>query len=815
MSIEKKEHLNTEVRFCDDPDYAKFTKNDDAFVSWCNFMRECKGFDISESDIVERLGVSGNWVRTVIRPKVHWFRGKATYDKGSSSIFYNRDDLNKYLLDESAFSLRTIYVDLTDSSLNIRQDVLNRLKSFEEFNSKEKSSTKYKDKDFQTRLRYLQAKMHLYTAAANVHQRCDPADISSQEIIKAFTGSESGNTEDSVFDFWGSADIYIRDKNTRDEVFEQEMYEKGCIRVAIGGYDSSSKSKKKIYIENPMGKKGPHRVSYREWMDFIKDKTLTTDTVSETETENETEESIAEPKLSSKQQELIDLIVSGKENNIFITGGAGTGKSFLLMEAIKALENAGKKVLVTASSAIAARNIDGRTLHSAFKINPKEEISVDTIGNENPSEEIIYADAIVIDEISMVRMDLFKYVIKTIERAEEIRFERAKKSNPDAVKKYKTCVFMGDFFQLSPIVIASEMESMLDNGWNMDALQGGGYCFFTKEWKERIKSVEQFHQLNEVFRQQGDLKFQSVLEVIRTGESEHSVKEAIKWLNKNSSKSYADDNITALCPRKEDCNSINEYNLYEEKGMVCEFRWQAFDDDDNKIKELSNNEYPVLALTKGAKVLTTVNNYSKGYINGSEGIVEFVSEDSDVVKVRLTSNNKRVTIHRHVYSADASLIEDNREISKIKQFPLILGYAMTIHRTQGVTLEKARIFEGMFAEGQLYVALSRVKSIEGLYLANRLAYRYVEVNKYVQKLYFPERYPDVEIPDAEALERPDSNQRKMLRRLRVLKQVAGNMEYYASIDSDEEESAQLEEFQKSLDGLKKYYEGKIKPEKEE
>ena len=387
--------------------------------------------------------------------------------------------------------------------------------------------------------------------------------------------------------------------------------------------------------------------------------------------------------LNTEQQKAFRLMEQG--NNIFLTGEAGTGKSYLLRTFIDIAENAKKKVLVTAPTGIAAINIGGSTIHRAFKI-PLDPTGPDTkIKIPSAVEE---ANIIIIDEISMVRADIFYYISRVIKKAEQI-----------AHKKIQL-IAVGDFFQLPPVMTNNDRD-LLKRIWNYDFEEG--YAFATKTWQNyNFRNI----MLTTNVRQK-DAAFTNILNAIRKGNYY-----SIKNLENLASKEWQKDAIY-LCGTNQEATEFNEQKLKEinEPEKIFEA----------KIKgKVNKNDKPVddiITLKVNARVMTVVNDPENSYQNGSMGYITQISGKK--VTVQFDNGNTK-TIEPYTwnvieYEAKNNGLEKNI-IGTFTQLPLKLGYAITIHKSQGQTFDNVNINPRCFCEGQLYVGLSRCTSLEGLHI---------------------------------------------------------------------------------------------------
>lgn len=412
---------------------------------------------------------------------------------------------------------------------------------------------------------------------------------------------------------------------------------------------------------------------------------------------------------NSLMYDFAERFVKNTNRNIFITGKAGTGKTTFLH---RLKEHTGKQTAVLAPTGVAAINAGGSTIHSFFQLpfspfipttEGKKEF-VSKIKMKNRSRRIIQKlELIVIDEVSMVRVDIMD-AIDTILRSVRHR--------QNELFGGVQMIFMGDMYQLSPVVKETER-------YILSQFYKGIYFFHSVA----IQQQRPIHiEFEKVFRQT-DIKFISLLNNIRNNtlnNDDLSVLDSCYLPNFVPAK---DDTYITLTTHNYKADSINEEELSKIEAPIVRFR--ATTKGDFPEKNFPVDEMLVLKI--GAKVMFVKNDSEspRRFYNGKIGEIIDIEDETILVKCSGEDDDievKRMDWHNISYTIDENTQNINEEILGIfRQFPLRLAWAITIHKSQGLTFEKAIVdTEDAFAAGQVYVALSRCRSLQGLILSSKI-----------------------------------------------------------------------------------------------
>ena len=406
--------------------------------------------------------------------------------------------------------------------------------------------------------------------------------------------------------------------------------------------------------------------------------------------------------LNADQQRAEDLVLEGR--NVFITGAAGTGKSMLLRSTVEKLRAAGKRVAVTASTGMAACLIGGTTLHSWAGLGLGEGELPRHVGmvkkKRDKLSRWVKTDVLIIDEVSMLD---FRYLtmLEKVGRA-----VRPQKDRPFGGLQV---VLYGDFFQLPPV---QPQAVRLKNG-------GPVFLFQTEVWSE---VVERQVQLTETYRQK-DPRFLKILSEVRVCEMTSDTVAALRGASKGEGLAAVEGILpTRLSAMRKDVEAINLGELRALPGPTTDIDAQdttrAFPGSDGKRGFMLRE---TLRLKVGAQVMVVKNLPEVGLVNGSRGVVkEFImsqGEEPRVCAVRIVAMDGAT--HNIEYYEEKLTDEQGNEVAVRTQIPLDLAWAITIHKSQGQTIDLLDVdLNGVFEYAQVYVALSRGVGLDRMIIRN-------------------------------------------------------------------------------------------------
>lgn len=389
-----------------------------------------------------------------------------------------------------------------------------------------------------------------------------------------------------------------------------------------------------------------------------------------------------------KQETALKLLKAGE--NVFLTGSAGAGKTYTLNQYIQYLRARKVPVAITASTGIAATHMNGKTIHAWSGIGIKDDMTEQDLKNlkerNHLKEQLENVQVLIIDEISMLHHKQFNLVNRVLKYF---------KGNDDAFGGVQIVV-SGDFFQLPPVGKKEEL--------NRDK-----FCFMSQAWVEAKFRV---CYLTEQHRQDDDMLNQ-ILNAIR---AQNIQTQHIKALEQTYQQNIG-DTFTQLYTHNTNVDKINEHHLQQIDSPSQVFT--AIKQGNTKLLDMllaSVRTTEHLTLKKTAKVMFIKNNFDEGYTNGSLGeIIDFVEDENKVILplVRLT-DGETILVRPETWSIES---DEGDILASFSQIPLRLAWAITIHKSQGMTLDAAEInLAKTFEKGQGYVALSRLKALSGLRL---------------------------------------------------------------------------------------------------
>lgn len=421
-------------------------------------------------------------------------------------------------------------------------------------------------------------------------------------------------------------------------------------------------------------------------------------------------------KFDKHSKEALRLIDEGK--NLFITGKAGTGKTTLLGEVVKRLNEKRAISVVLAPTGVAAENADGVTMHSFLRLPLTPFIPHHRYSNlysldVHAIEVVKKLDVIIIDEISMVRCDM-------LDAADMIlRHYRHNRKPFGGVQ----LIMFGDLYQLMPVT-KEEDWNVLKNHYRYRS------CYFF--CSEVLQKMDYYVvSLEKVYRQK-DRRFISLLNNIRLGVIKAK---DIDFLNTRYAPDFDtpnSDSVVMLKVKNKQTDNYNEDQLDKLKG--AEKVYWAFEDNWRPEK------YPTsfkLIIKKGARVMFVKNDTNKQYVNGTMGYV--VGFGDNYIEVKKDGSNRSIYVERQTWDRLSYKINkktktvETEVIGSFKQFPLKLAWAVTVHKSQGLTFDEVAVDAAKsFTYGQVYVALSRCRTMEGLHLISKIPSQKIKADPLVK-----------------------------------------------------------------------------------
>ena len=428
----------------------------------------------------------------------------------------------------------------------------------------------------------------------------------------------------------------------------------------------------------------------------------------------------------NKQQVMAFELIANTNSGFFLTGRAGTGKTTFLRNVQKMVD---KQFITLAPTGVAAILAGGDTIHSFFGL-PMDVCTPGTMGKMSEARilTLIHTDTIIIDEVSMVRCDIIDAIDYTMRKT-------LRSSLPFGGKQV---IFVGDMFQLPPVLKRGAEGELMNDLYHTDD------CFFYKaDVIKRMRLVK--IEFQKVYRQE-DQDFLRILENVRLNKT---TPENLMHLNERVCQPTKEDGmVITLASLNRTADSINQKRL-------AEIQAEEYTYEGTVTGKFEEKRFPVdltLKLKVGAQVMFTRNDQQKRWVNGTIGTVTKLSKD----EIQVTTDGGSIYVVPNC-SWESYSYEYDKEARKMKkelmgtftQYPLRLAWAITVHKSQGMTFDKLflDLSRGMFAAGQLYVALSRVRSLDGLFLSRPIIPQYAHTSREV--LAYASGYNDERVINSE------------------------------------------------------------------
>ncbi len=428
----------------------------------------------------------------------------------------------------------------------------------------------------------------------------------------------------------------------------------------------------------------------------------------------------------NKQQVMAFELIANTNSSFFLTGRAGTGKTTFLRNVQKMVD---KQFITLAPTGVAAILAGGDTIHSFFGL-PMDVCTPGTMGKMSEARilTLIHTDTIIIDEVSMVRCDIIDAIDYTMRKT-------LRSSLPFGGKQV---IFVGDMFQLPPVLKRGAEGELMNDLYHTDD------CFFYKaDVIKRMRLVK--IEFQKVYRQE-DQDFLRILENVRLNKT---TPENLMHLNERVCPPAKEDGmVITLSARNCTVDGINQQRL-------AEIEAEEYTYEGTVTGKFEEKRFPVdltLKLKVGAQVMFTRNDQQKRWVNGTIGTVTKLSKD----EIQVTTDGGSTYVVPNC-SWESYSYEYDKEARKMKkelmgtftQYPLRLAWAITVHKSQGMTFDKLYLdlSRGMFAAGQLYVALSRVRSLDGLFLSRPIIPQYAHTSREI--LAYASGYNDEQVINSE------------------------------------------------------------------
>lgn len=380
-----------------------------------------------------------------------------------------------------------------------------------------------------------------------------------------------------------------------------------------------------------------------------------------------------------------------ESNNLWITGGAGAGKSTYLKWYIDYLNSKKIRYAVVAAGGIAAQNIAGKTLYSSLKIESKIWRLDDGV-DWWQIEALLNLDVLIIDEVGTVRADIFTRIWRLI-CISETRYHH-----------HVRLVCAGDMLQLPSFYTEEEKKILDENGMIEEAI------WKTEVWNEAIQQIAYLRGS----KRSENMEFTEVLNKIALGEE---LEKCVEYINKNvrvnrTASSSLVEGAVYLSAYRSSVDRVNTNNIKKHKNDDTYRVVEAVPARGKSLNDINDSDYPMtrcIILYLGMPVMTVIN--TENYANGTRGVIVEIKDDSITMR---TNEGKDIEVRRE------KIVAKNDDTAYFYQFPIAPAYAITIHKAQGLTIKNVVLNPRTFAAGQAYVALSRVRNLEHLILTRKL-----------------------------------------------------------------------------------------------
>ncbi len=425
------------------------------------------------------------------------------------------------------------------------------------------------------------------------------------------------------------------------------------------------------------------------------------------------EDSLEGVQITDEYERIRSLIEAGRPL-VFVTGNAGTGKSTLIRYLRATLK---KRMAVVAPTGVAALNVGGVTIHSFFHLPPRihEDKDIKLVHDRKLYQKL---DLLIVDEVSMARCDLMDSIDKFL------------KKNRESSKPFGgvQLLLIGDLFQLPPVTKKREWDVLCAKGYS-------SHHFFSAFSLQNLSQVRV--ELSSVYRQ-NDASFVALLNRIRICDNSDAAIQEINARCYPKQNMPADITLTCTNDKADEINMEELRRISEREYTFTGEITGRFSHEEDRLPSPFN-----LKLKVGAHVMFTKNDERRRWVNGTLGIIRQIDQDNINIELITDSKGSTVDVHRvvwetykYVYNHESDKIVSEK-VGEYTQYPLMLAWAVTIHKSQGKTLDNALVDlgNGAFSPGQLYVALSRCRSMDGIRLARPIHRSDVKCDAVIKRFY--------------------------------------------------------------------------------